>query len=196
MSRGNSSVLIGSCCTKSVRGATVSVLGPVSVIVGTEGIVSVTGCGCCGTTFGAFLGHATPKIDKATTAMPQRNALTVLLIAIALLISRPKPMISLDFLRPVGVLVLAGKGQLQQIRPVDAHLVDLPLTAAIRLKREPPAVRRPRWLFVGRFACHHAAFVGEQIHDPDLKPATDLRGVGELLAVRRPGGVVGPVAFE
>src|SRR5258708_39987962 len=141
MSRGNSSVLIGSCCTKSVRGATVSVLVPVSVIVGMGGgTVSVTVCVRLGTTCG-FFGHATPKIDKATTAMPLRNALTVLLIAIALLISRPKPMISLDFLRPIGVLVLAGKGQLQQIRPIDAHLVNLPLTAAIRLKREPPAIR-------------------------------------------------------
>src|SRR5258708_6549662 len=141
MSRGNSSVLIGSCCTKSVRGATVSVLGPVSVIVGIDGgTVSVTVCVRLGTTCG-FFGQATPKIDKATMAMPQRNALTVLLIAIALLISRPKPMISFDFLRPVGVLVLAGKGQLQQIRPVDAHLVDRPLTAAIRLNREQASVR-------------------------------------------------------
>src|SRR5258706_4492626 len=172
MSRGNSSVLIVSCCTKSVRGATVSVLGPVLVIVGTDGTVSVTTCVCCGMTFGAFLGHATPKIDKATTAKPQRNPFTVLLIAIALLISRPKPMISLDFLRPVGVLVLAGKGQLQQIRPVDAHLVDLPLTDAIRLKGHPSSVRRPSWVFIGWIPCHDTAFVAPQEHDHALRPTT------------------------
>src|ERR1700682_1203494 len=127
-------------------------------MVGICGTVSVTGC-VSGTTVGCFfLGHATPKIDKAITATPQRNDFMVLLIAVALLISRPEPMISLDFLGPVRVLVLAGEGQLQQIRAVDAHLVDLELAAAIRLKGHPSAVRRPRRLFIGSLAGQYVAF--------------------------------------
>src|ERR1700682_6055171 len=75
-----------SVLTKSSRGATVVVGGSVFVTTGTLGTVSVAWVVWSGITFTGFFGQAMLKIERAITATLQRNAFTVLLIGIALLI--------------------------------------------------------------------------------------------------------------
>src|SRR5438552_17358990 len=105
-------------------------------------------------------------------------------------------MISLGFLRPVRVLVLPVKGELLDVGAVDAHPVDLPHAAAIRLERQPLTVGRPRRLLVRALAGEDAALSRRRVLDADLEAPVDARGVGDLVAVRRPCGVVVPIALE
>src|SRR5437016_2670246 len=115
-----------------------------------------------------------------------------LLITRSLLMPCPSSL----FFRPISLAVLSVRGELLQICSVDAHPVDLPASAAIRLKCDPSSVRRPGRLLVGPFTGNDATLAVDQIRDADLKTSVDARGVRELLAVRLPCRVVVPFALE
>src|SRR5260370_4524763 len=156
-----------------------------------------------GATFGgcgAFLLRHAGASTSAINTMLRANAFTTLVIVF----SAPYRMIaalavgqrSLRLLRPIGIFVLAVEGQLHEVGSVDAHSVDLPSAAAIRLKRDPAAIGRPRRLLVRSFAGDDAALPRDHVRDTNLKTAADARGVADLLSCRRPGFFVVPIAFE
>src|ERR1041385_2616846 len=134
MSVGSCVVVTCGCvsvCTKSVFGAAVLVVGAcVAVIVGTFGTVAVLSVD--GATPGFFLVRQAGARTAATIARLNANDFTALLM-----IPPSLPMISVALLRPIRILVLSVERQLQEVRAVDAHPVDLPHAAAVGLKGDP-----------------------------------------------------------
>src|SRR5438093_2965307 len=187
-----------SVCTKS--GGFVTLVSVVVVIVGTGGIVAAVSVG---TTLGftVFLLRQAGTRSSVITAMPHRNPCTTFFIVrstpFRMITVRVRgPRWSLRLLRPVRILVLPVDGERDQVGAVDAHPVDLPLAAAIRLKGDPSTIRRPGRLLVRALAGDHAALARHEVHDANLKAAVDARGVRDLFAVGRPRRIVVPFSFE
>src|SRR5581483_4376299 len=205
MSLGRVSCLTcGGSCTKSLFSTFVSTGGGAT----TGGGVDSTTGGCV--LMGGFFGHAIANRPNTTTTSVQANAFEVFFIARLLVEIRsynrgswlPRPRArepakpSLRLLRPIRILVLSAARQLLDTCAVDAHPVDLPLAAAVRLEGEPLAVRGPGRLLIRSFTGENPALACDQVCNANLETPVDARRVGNLFAVRRPRRIVVPISVE
>src|SRR5262245_2404623 len=82
----------------------------------------------------------------------------------------------------------AAARQLARFAAVDVHRPDLPSAAAVRLKRDVTAVRRPGRVFVPAFARQLQGLPGCHVGDVDVEGPVAVPGERQEAAVGRPRG--------